>query len=532
MDQYLIYLRKSRKDRDIELQTGNFDTLQRHRSTLMDLAKQRGYLIANVFEEVVSGDTIAERPEMQKLLAAVETGNYAGVLVMEVPRLARGNTRDQGTVAETFQYSNTKIITPEKIYDPSDEADEEYFEFGLFMSRREYKAINRRLQRGRMASLNEGKYIAGTPPYGYRKVKLPHQKGYTLEIIPDVADVVREIFQLYTIGEPKPSGATEPVGSYGIANLLNARGIPSPGGIKWTATAVRDILKNPTYAGYIRWSYRPDKKQMVNGSIVVSRPVNKDMTMRKGVHEPIISEETWTAARAAMSSRSHAPVPGRKEITNPLAGLLYCSVCGRSLVQLPQGRHAAPMVMCPTAKCPTVGSRRDVTEAALLDSLENWLKSYQIDAEAHEGAWPKNDTTAIKDAESALQKAKKGLDALNKQKGSLYDLLEQGVYTKDVFLERSRVLADRISVTEKQIESLRGHLSALRQAELTRKSLVPQIQNVLDVYYTLETPAEKNALLKTVLDHVIYSKSVGGRYKENDLALYVFPKITPFPNDL
>ena len=261
MDQYLIYLRKSRKDRELELQTGNFDTLQRHRDTLLALARQRGYSIAHIYEEVVSGDTIAERPEMQKLLAAVETGAYAGVLVMEIPRLARGNTRDQGTVAETFQYSSTRIITPDKIYDPADEADEEYFEFGLFMSRREYKAINRRLQRRRMASLTEGKYIAGSAPYGYRRIRIPHQRGFTLEIVPDAAETVREIFHLYTAGAPRPDGTTDPVGSHGIANLLNAQGLQSPGGVKWTAAAVRDILKNPTYAGYIRWSYRPGKNR-------------------------------------------------------------------------------------------------------------------------------------------------------------------------------------------------------------------------------------------------------------------------------
>lgn len=532
MEQYLIYLRKSRKDRDLELQTGNFDTLQRHRDALMALAKQRGYLIAHVYEEVVSGDTIAERPEMQKLLAAVESGEYAGVLVMEVPRLARGNTRDQGTVAETFQYSGTKIITPDKIYDPADEADEEYFEFGLFMSRREYKSINRRLQRGRMASLNEGKFIAGTAPYGYRRVRIPHQKGYTLEQVPEQADVVREIFHLYTVGEPRADGTVAPVGSYGIANTLNARGIPSPGGVKWTAASVRDVLKNPTYAGYLRWSYRPNQKKMVDGSLVVTSPVNKDMELRKGIHEPIISETTWTAAKSAMSGRSHAPVPGRKQITNPLAGILYCSVCGRSMVQLPQGSHGAPMIMCPTPKCPTVGSRRDVTESALLDALRTWLKSYQVSAKAQENVEGDNAALTVKSAEKALSRARKGLDGLNQQKSRLFDLLEQGVYTNDVFMERSRVLAGRIAEAEKQVESLREHLISLRKAELSRKSIAPRIQNVLDVYDTLETPAEKNALLKTVLDHAVYSKTVGGRYRENDLRLYIYPKITPFSNNL
>lgn len=111
------------------------------------------------------------------------------------------------------------------------------------------------------------------------------------------------------------------------------------------------------------------------------------------------------------------------------------------------------------------------------------------------------------------------------QKGSLYDLLEQGLYSKDVFLERSRVLAARITETERQIETLRKHLGALRQAELTRKSVAPSIQNVLDVYATLGTPAEKNALLKTVLDHAVYFKSQGGAWRESDMRLYVYPKI-------
>ena len=94
-----------------------------------------------------------------------------------------------------------------------------------------------------------------------------------------------------------------------------------------------------------------------------------------------------------------------------------------------------------------------------------------------------------------------------------------------MFLERSRVLTARVTETERQIETLRKHLGALRQTELTRKSVAPSIQNVLDVYATLRTPAEKNALLKTVLDHAVYFKSQGGAWRESDMQLYVYPKI-------
>ena len=87
---------------------------------------KRMFKISQIFREVVSGETLSQRPEMQKLLAQVENNMYDGVLVMEVERLARGNSVDQGIIAQAFKYSNTLIITPTKVYDPQNEFDEEY----------------------------------------------------------------------------------------------------------------------------------------------------------------------------------------------------------------------------------------------------------------------------------------------------------------------------------------------------------------------------------------------------------------------
>lgn len=521
MDRYLMYLRKSRKDRDMEQATGQHDTLERHRRALLDLAQRQKLTIAEIYEEVVSGDTIADRPQMQQLLAAVETGLYAGVLVMEVPRLARGNTRDQGVVAETFQVTGTKIITPDKIYDPADEADEEYFEFGLFMSRREYKAINRRLQRGRLASLHEGKYIAGSPPYGYEKVKLPGQKGYTLSILPQEAGVVRDIFRLYLEGDPQPDGSCQLMGSFRIALLLNARQILSPSGGRWGASTVRDLLKNPVYAGFIRWSYRPVVKQMAGGEAVVSTPVNPNAAILPGLHPPIISQADWDAAQRILKSRGHPPVAGRTQVANPLAGLLFCAVCGRTLVQLPQ-KGRAPILACPTPRCPTVGSRTDVVEAAVWEGLREFFSHYRLEENLGNAG---SGRSLLQSTREKAEKQKAALAALQLQRGRLYDFLERGVYNEAVFQERFGILNAQIAEAEAGLAASQEALLAQTEAFSQEAPALPSMQDLLDSFPQWESAAQKNAFLRQAAGRIVYSKTTGGRWTPSNLQLYFFPRL-------
>lgn len=118
--QYCMYLRKSRADMEAEAH-GEGETLARHERLLLEVAKRGNYNITQIYREIVSGETIAARPVMQQLLQEVEKGIWTGVLVVEIERLARGDTVDQGIMSQTFKYSGTKIITPMKVYDPENE---------------------------------------------------------------------------------------------------------------------------------------------------------------------------------------------------------------------------------------------------------------------------------------------------------------------------------------------------------------------------------------------------------------------------
>ena len=128
------------------------------------------------------------------------------------------------------------------------------------MSRREYKTINRRLQGGRIRSVKDGKYIAGAAPYGYERVRIKHDKGYTLKIVPAEADVVRLIYDLYTRGELQENGEFKRLGMHLISKRLDSLQIQPRNSTMWSRSTVKDILTNPTYTGKVRWQWRKVEK--------------------------------------------------------------------------------------------------------------------------------------------------------------------------------------------------------------------------------------------------------------------------------
>lgn len=526
MEQYCLYLRKSRADAEAEAR-GEGETLARHERTLLELAKRQQLNVTEIYREIVSGESIAARPVMQRLLSEVEQGIWAGVLVMEVERLARGDTVDQGIVAQTFKFSGTLIITPTKTYNPGNEFDEEYFEFGLFMSRREYKTINRRLQRGRIASIKEGKYVGNIAPYGYERVKIKGDKGFTLQVVPEEADIVRLVFEWYTKGIQQEDGGFCRIGCGLIARRLNEIKAPTRTGGDWILPTIRDMIRNPVYIGKVRWNNRATVKKMVDGKVIRTRPRNEDVIICNGLHPPIIAEETFREAQIIMDSAPARPVVDSKRVQNPLAGLVICGCCGRRMVRRPYQSPYPDTLICPQAKCPNVSSDLERVERHILTALKEWLKSYKLE-------WGEIDfNQSIKQSDilkKSLAEQNEELHRLNSQLSKTYDLLEQGVYDTDVFLERSRSLSERIGEVKEAIPEIESQIETELAKENSLENVIPNVEHLLAVYSTLPTAEAKNNMLKDVLEKVVYLKKE--RARKNAAALdnfevTIFPKIPP-----
>ncbi|WP_434310468.1 recombinase family protein [Hominifimenecus sp. rT4P-3] len=519
IEEYLIYLRKSRADVELEAR-GEGETLARHEKALSEFARKHHLNVTAIYKEIVSGETISERPKMQQLITEVMSGRWAGVLVMEVERLARGDTKDQGIVSEAFKIGNTKIITPTKTYDPNNEFDEEYFEFGLFMSRREYKTINRRIQRGRVASAKEGKFLSSVAPYGYKKVKIPNDKGYTLEIDPERADVIRLIFRWYVDGcEGTRMGMTS------IARKLDEMRIPPMRRDTWSRASISDILQNPVYAGKLRWSYRKEIKKYVDGQLKKIRTPSTDCIYVDGIHPAIITEETFERVQQIMKQHNRNPISTPANLQNPLAGLIYCKKCGALMTRLaPSTKTPYAALKCPNRYCNNISSPLYLVEEVLISSLRSWLEKYEMDcATSQHPELPQ--VGLLKSNVSKLQGELKGL---NDQKNNAYDFLEKGIYTVEIFQGRLELLSRKEFELKKDLEELDRKLSNLYAAEEAQKAFAPAAKEIMEAYEGIEDAAAKNELLKKVLERAEYEKTEPNRKgnRENaNFSLDLYPRI-------
>ena len=412
-------------------------------------------------------------------------------------------------MSNAFQYSGTKIITPAKIYDPNNEFDEEYFEFGLFMSRREYKTINRRLHSGIIASASEGKHVGASAPYGYDKYKLPKQKGFSLKINESESKIIKFIFSSYING----------TGIQTICNKLSNMGLVPKRSKDWGKSTITHILTNPVYIGKIKYSDKATKKKNVNGRIVRVKNNTPNVIFVDGLHEPIIDISTWNKVQEIRKNNLTSRTKVDYTLKNPMSSILKCGICGKAMSRITYSDRNDVRICCRFCK-ENVGSNIDYVEGKLLQSLELLLNEYKLKL-------INKDNTDIDLMLNLNCETKNNLQIeLNKtqlQLNNLYDLLEQGIYNKETFIERLNVLKSKIDDLEGQIIKIDEDCEKISKSKNNKEVLIPKIENVINTYSSTDDIILKNKLLKSVLKKVNYTK-INPKDKD-DFKLVLFPKL-------
>jgi hypothetical protein len=404
-EEILDYLRKSQSDDPLLTVE---EVLAKHESILDEWAeKHLGAPVPekNKFREVVSGETIKERPEINKVLRLIESPKYKAVKVVEPQRLTRGDLEDIGRLMKLLKLTNTLVITPERIYDLRDEYDWNAFEAELKRGNDYLKYTKKILNRGRLLSVSQGNYIASIPPYGYEKIKVMDgkKKCPTLKIKEDEAEVVRMIFDMYVhqdLGRPT------------IAKKLDEMKIKPPKGEYWSPAGLKDLLENVHYLGKVKWNWRKTIEVVEDGEIRKASKKSKigEYLIYDGKHEAIINDELFEAAMAKQGRRHRAKV--NTKVRNPFASLLWCK-CGRAMTyrtyKQPDGSERSPArLICENqARCKTGSALFTDIHERVCSVLESCIADFEVRVKNDEGDSAKLHARLIKN----LEQKKKELEA-------------------------------------------------------------------------------------------------------------------------
>ncbi len=301
----VLYARVSGDDHD---EASKLDT---QIAMCREYAGKQGYTILHEFQEdKYSSGADLDLPHLNEVLELARDGGFDVLVCRELDRLARDLAK-QLYIEDELKRSGVRIEYALERYDDSPEG-------GLMKHVRasvaEYERlkIRERTKRGKRNKARAGNvFCNGVPPYGYKEATVDGRR--TLEIVPEDAAVVGEMFDLYLNGDG--------MGVKAIAAHLTAKRVPTVGDTRRTVLA-KTVA--PRYGWHRSTVSRMLRRSVYRGKWIFAKNDGDPIEVEVPA---IVPDDVWEAAQARMDAkRRNRPLAG--DYTFLLRDMAYCSECG------------------------------------------------------------------------------------------------------------------------------------------------------------------------------------------------------------
>ena len=396
--------------------------------------------------------------QLNKALDMARSGEYDVLITRELDRLARNLAKQLVIEEQLLGYGVTvEYVFGDYANTPEGQLNKQ---IRAVIAEYEREKIKQRMVGGRRRKVAEGEVIVhGNPPYGYRLVEIDGRS--LLEIVDEIAEVIRKIFDWFTI---------EKQGTTAVAKRLNGLGIPAPSVAKntaapqasrgWSCSAVNRVIHNETYAGTWRYGKRNTISRMVHPEsyqITVSVPA-------------IISRDVFDRAQ----KQCELNLKNSKRNTKGeylLARRCYCGECNTPMTVAAHkwnkanynyyrcNVHNGQVTHYVNRKCnmrthfriehwDTIVWREIRSFLSNPENIQAGAKQYQKEREAE-----------LEPLRSRLKTSEKLLERKEKELGRLIDLYISGDVERELLLDRKARLESEISSLRKETEALHTQLA-------------------------------------------------------------------------
>ena len=513
-------------------------SLEAQKERLMKFAEfQEMEVVREYCDAGKSGKSITGRPEFQRMLQDVseERDGVAFILVFKLSRFGR-NAADVLNSLQFIQDYGVNLICVEDGIDSSKDSGKLTITVLSAVAEIERENILVQTMEGRKQKAREGKWNGGQAPFGYDL----DTKNSTLVVNEEEAEIVRIIYDKFVHTD---------MGADAICNYLNQRGYTKKKvrghELNYFARGlIMKILDNPVYTGKI--AYGKNVTEKVKGTRDEYRRVKTDdYLLADGLHEAIVDEETWEAAR---EKRKRTGVKWNKthslEHEHILSGLLKCPVCGAGMAGTVRRRKNKKSGEYKDDFYYRCQHRRKIDEEHFCDfkpslnqneinaEVEWFIRGMIADERFHEYIGERlQEKVDVSNLEEERDQLKGQLQQVVGAKNKLLvmlDALDAGDkhYARKFQDMQNRLdnLYDRISGFENEIADVEEKIKAAYGRQISEKQLY-QILQKFDILYAEMTDIEKKEFMQLFIDAIeLYPEKMddGRIIRQIDLAFPVY----------
>ena len=516
-------------------------SLEAQKERLMKFAEfQEMEVVREYCDAGKSGKSITGRPEFQRMLQDVseERDGVAFILVFKLSRFGR-NAADVLNSLQFIQDYGVNLICVEDGIDSSKDSGKLTITVLSAVAEIERENILVQTMEGRKQKAREGKWNGGQAPFGYDL----DSKNSTLVVNEEEAEIVRIIYDKFVHTD---------MGADAICNYLNQRGYTKKKvrghELNYFARGlIMKILDNPVYTGKI--AYGKNVTEKVKGTRDEYRRVKTDdYLLADGLHEAIVDEETWEAAREKRKRTGVRFVKTHSlEHEHILTGLIRCPLCGGGMsgtVQRRQNKKTGEYKDTFYYRChhrkkvdgkicdykPMLNQK--VFNAEVEEFIRYMVAGDEFRSFVQEKLEEKVDVSALETEREQLQKQLKQVQGSKLKLIQMLDRLDTGDkhYTRKYQDMQDRLdnLYDKVAEFEEAMKDIDAKIGASYGKEITGKKLYEFLLD-FDILYDKMTDMEKKEFMNTFIEKIeLKNETVnngtgqGSRIEHIDLAFPVY----------
>ena len=447
---------------------------------LKEYAKMNNYEVYKIYQDAgISGKNIKDRPALNELIKDAKNKKFDIAAIWKLSRLSR-SLLDLLSIVDIFNKHDVALHSYSEKFDTSTPIGKMLLQMLGSIAEFERNTIAENVRMGLNERFKRG-YSKSAVPFGYI-----HEDKKAV-INPEQAEIVKHVFYTYR-NSPDGNCLTE------LAEEMNNKGFRTRTGGLWSRNAVKDMLINHFYAGYVRTGIHSHGKRYKNADII------------KGEHEAIIPEDVFNAVNEKLAAKKREKVIRNPDNESILTGLVVCPICGAKMFALnTYNKHVnkdgtvkkSPIRMYRCNEkdkgkgvCKGIYVSANKIEKPFMEILKKSITDGDI-SEIKEMANP--------DISNNTNNIDRELRRYFSLKERYFSLFETGKVDPLKFADKINEILDKIDALEKERDAF------LVETNIDPSEIVDNIKSFIELYNTLSN-SEKKAFVRSFVKEVIITK--------------------------